>query len=198
MAKQIRPASFKRYGPREEAATGEFAPGDFILTHSRGVFGKLIRFGESIRYWGTDRKYTRWNHAALVVGSDGALVEALSGGVTNSNLAKYRDTEYHVVRLNPEDADSRDRAQAVAFAVWAVGDPYGWLTILNIGLALVTGCRFTFGIDGQMICSGLVARSLERTSVIFDGAPSNLSPADLAKQFEVEPPAKGTPIGTAA
>ena len=40
---------------------------------------------------------------------------------------------------------------------------------------------------GLAICSGLVARCLKRTSIIFDSAASNISPADLAKQFEVNP-----------
>ncbi|HEY7889850.1 MAG TPA: hypothetical protein VIC29_16640 [Steroidobacteraceae bacterium] len=184
---RARPPKVKRYGPAEEAVPGEYAPGDFILTHSHGLFGRLIRIGESLRYWGADAKYARWNHAAMIVSADGRLIEALSQGVVRSHISKYKSTEYVVVHLNDEDADDRDRQQAVAYAGYCVREKegYGWLTICNIGLALLTGCKFTFGVDGQVICSGLVARCLERTSVIFDGAASNVSPADLAKQFHV-------------
>jgi hypothetical protein len=40
--------------------------GDFILTHSRGIFADLIRLGQSFRYHGRDRKYIRGNHAAFI------------------------------------------------------------------------------------------------------------------------------------
>ncbi len=48
-----------RYGPGEEAAPADYHSGDFILTHSDNLFGRLIRFGESLRYWGEDAKYAR-------------------------------------------------------------------------------------------------------------------------------------------
>jgi hypothetical protein len=195
-------ARVKRFGLNEEATPADYAPGDFILTHSSGLFGRLIRFGESLRYWGDDAKYARWNHAALIATADGGLIEALSRGVTKTSISHYKPTEYFLVRVSEDDADARDRRQAVAYAeyCWDKHEEYSWLTILNIALALLTGCKFTFGVDGQVICSGLVARCLERTSIIFAGAASNISPADLAKQFKVDPPAPadaaiGTPPG---
>jgi hypothetical protein len=190
-----RPARVERYGPGEEATAAQYAPGDFILTHSNNVFARLIRFGESLRYWGSDRAFARWNHAALIVSEQGELIEALSRGVVQTHISRYRPTEYYVVRLNPDDADPREREHAVAYAMFCLGDPYGWVTIASIALALLTGCKFTFGVEGRVICSGLVARSLERTAIIFEGDAANVSPADLARQFEVVPPAAGTPIG---
>jgi hypothetical protein len=192
---RIRQPQVKRFGPGEEAIPAEYAPGDFILTHSNGLFGHLIRFGESLRYWGKNAKYARWNHAALITAPNGDLIEALSCGVVRSPLSRYMPTEYFLIHLHDDDADVRDREQSVAYAVYCLGQRYGWLTICNIALALLTGCKFTFGIDGQVICSGLVARCLERTSIIFDGAASNISPADLAKQFRVEPPAASESVG---
>ena len=191
----FRAPQVKRFGPGEEAVPSEYAPGDFILTHSSGLFGRLIRLGESLRYWGEDAKYARWNHAALIVSVEGELIEALSTGVVRSPISRYTPTEYYLIHLHEDDADSRDRQQAVAYATYCLGERYSWLTICNIALALLTGCKFTFGIDGQVICSGLVARCLERTSVIFDGAASNISPADLAKQFRVDPPSAKDPVG---
>ncbi len=123
------------------------------------------------------------------------MIEALSRGVVRTPLSHYTPTEYFLVQLHAEDADDRDRAQAAAYAEYCLGEGYGWLTICNIALALLTGCKFTFGIDGEVICSGLVARCLERTSIIFPAATSNISPADLAKQFGVTPPPQSTPIG---
>ncbi len=69
------------------------------------------------------------------------------------------------------------------------------MTIVSIALSLMMGGKFTFGFDGQAICSGLVARALERTSAIFNRDPAHIMPADLAKYFGVEPPPPGSDRG---
>ena len=56
-------------------------PGDFILTHSPGLYGELIRFGETLRYWGKDKVFAHWSHAAIFVNDTGDIIEALGGGV---------------------------------------------------------------------------------------------------------------------
>ena len=94
-------------------------------------------------------------------------------------------------------ANDEDRAEAVRFARQAVGVKYGWLTIANISLRLLTGCNLTFEIDGQFICSVLVARTMERTQAIFNRNTEGIMPADLAKYYQVEPPPPGTPKGKA-
>ncbi len=188
-------ASVRRFGPGEAPERTAYRPGDFILTHGASIFSYLIRFGQGIRFWGRDRPYTWWNHAALIVSEEGALVEALGAGVLRTSLTKYTPTEFHLVSIEGV-ANEHDREQAVRFAEWCVGMPYGYVTIVSIGLSLLTGGKFTFGFDGQAICSGLVARALERTNAIFNRTPSHIMPADLAKYFRVEPPPLGTPRGT--
>jgi cell wall-associated NlpC family hydrolase len=178
----------------EAAQPGEFDPGDFILTHGSAFYSKLIRFGQGLRYWGKNRKYTRWNHAAMIVSEKGDLIEALGCGVRQTHIDKYKPTEYHLVRLGAL-ADRRDREQVVAFARWCLGEKYGWLTIVSIAFTLLFGGKLDFGIEGQTICSGLVARAVERTNAIFDRTPSHIMPADLARYFEVQPPPKGTSKG---
>jgi uncharacterized protein YycO len=162
-------------------------PGDFILTHGDGFYSRLIRFGQGLRIHGEDRKYTYWNHAAMVVGQHGELVEALGQGVVSTNASKYQQREYTIVHIA---ASPEDRAQAVAFAEWAAArlPRYGWTTIVSISLTLLTGAKFSFFIDGEFICSGLVARALERTNAIFNRDPGHVMPADLAKYFQVEFP----------
>jgi len=130
----------------------------------------------------------------MIISETGDLIEALGPGVEKTHIDKYKPTEYHLVRLGSL-ADRHDRQQVVAFAEWSLGEEYGWLTIVNIALALLFGGRFDFGIDGQTICSGLVARALERTNAIFDRAPSNIMPADLARYFNVTPTTKGAAKG---
>ena len=190
------PAAVRAYQPDEHATPDQYAPGDFILTHNGGFQARLIRFGQSLRFWGADRKYTRWSHTAIIVSADGEIIEALGNGVVLNRLEKYRPTEYHLVKIDDIVAAPADRAQVAAFARWCLDQPYDWLTIVSIILSLLTGCKFNFGFDGQCICSGLIARALERTSVIFERTPSHMMPADLAKKFSVEPPPEGTSKGS--
>jgi len=187
----------ERYGPRERVATPHnpivpgtgkplARPGDFILTHSSGWYGTLIRFGEALRYRGADTVFAHWSHAAIFVDESGEIIEALGGGVQKRNISVYDETEYVVVHL-PEGTSALDRQHAVEFADFCLHDPYGWLTIVSIALCLLTGAKFSFGVDGQQICSALVARCLERIGEIFsEDDPWHLIPADLAKHFDVQ------------
>ena len=192
--KLVAQAVTRLYGPGEEAGVGEYEPGDFILTHGNSWTSRLIRWGQRLRFWGADRKYAWWNHAAMIVSSDGDLIEALGAGVLATNISRYKRTQYHLVHLGAI-AIPGDREQVVRFTKQCVGQKYGYLTIVSIALSLLTGGKFNFGFDGQFICSGLVARALERTSAIFNRSPSHIMPADLAKYFGVEPPGPSSAIG---
>ena len=185
----------KRFETGEAATEADFEPGDFILTHSSACVSRIIRWGQSLRFWGRKRKYTWWNHAALIVSQQGDIIEALGDGVEKNELSKYTPTEYTVVRIHPDLITAEDRNEVVNYAEWALGQEYGYLTIISIALSLIFGGKFSFFIDGQSICSGLVARALERTKVIFDRSPSHIMPADLAFFFDVEPPQRGSSKG---
>lgn len=169
------------------------APGDFVLTHGKSWTSRLIRLGQKIRYWGPDRIYTRWNHAAIFVSDNGDVVEALGNGVQRRNIAVYKNTEYHVVHL--QDVLDADRQHEIDFALACLNDEYGYTTILSIALSLLFASKFGFGIDGQEICSALVARCLERTGEIFPQDPWHMTPADLAKFFDVKPDDSQAPVG---
>lgn len=181
---EIHGASWAIYGPGEEARVGQFDPGDFILTKGSKWQNRLIRFGQALRHRGKNRQYIRWTHAALITSYDGELIEAVGAGVRRGHLSEYKETEYRIVRLGPL-ATINDRLQMVKYAKWCLKEEYGYSIICSIGISLLTGGKFRFGFDGQAICSGLVARALERTSIIFDKSPSHILPADLAKYFKV-------------
>lgn len=187
-------ASVKMFAAGVGAQPGEYDPGDFILTHGSAFFSKLIRFGQGLRFRGRNRKFAWWNHAAMIVSESGDLIEALGAGVRATHIDKYKPTEYHLVRLGSL-ADQHDRQQVVGFARWSLGEEYGFVIIVSIAFSLVFGGKFNFGFDGQTICSGLVARALERTNAIFDRTPSHIMPADLARYFNVQPPPPGTSRG---
>jgi len=183
-----------RHGPEGIVASTAEAPrpGDFILTHNDAWTSRLIRFGQRLRFRGAKAKYAYWNHTALVVDGEGTIVEALGSGVAQRSIHDYEPTQYTVVRIAASD---EDRAEAADFARCSIGAEYGFVTVVSIAISLVTGGTLAFAIDGQLICSGLVARALERTTAIFKHDPARIMPAELAELYDVEPPPPGTPKG---
>ncbi len=171
----------ERYAPGKSPM--EFDPGDFLLVKAHGLQGWLITLGQKMRIHGADRKYVKWAHAALIVDGDGLLIEAVGKGVRKFPLDRYNDRDYQLFRINASD---EDREQAVAFARWALDNHarYGRLAIVSIALSMLTGGRLTFFIDGQFVCSGLVASALERAGSIFNRNAANVTAADLAKYFD--------------
>jgi hypothetical protein len=167
--------------------------GDFILTHGTSWTSRLIRFGQKLRYRGPDKIFTHWNHAAIFINERGDIIEALGAGVQQRNIAVYRDTEYHTIHL--ENVIDANRIHEVEFAQACLKEHYGWLTIVSIALSLLTASKFGFGLDGQEICSALVARCLERTGEIFPTDPWHMMPADLAKYFDVRTADPNATIG---
>ena len=122
-------------------------PGDFILTHGGEFFSRVIQLAQGLRFTGKDQPYTYWNHSALIVSADGALIEALGPGIQRNTLAAYEGTQYTVVHI---DASDEDRKEMVAFAEHWVSrnGQYGWATIVSITLSLLTGLKLSFGFPG--------------------------------------------------
>ena len=162
---------------------GQFQPGDFILTHDNSWTSRLIRFGQRLRYRGSEAQFARFNHAAIIVSHSGQLVEAVGTGVKVSHISAYKKEEYALVRVY---ASADDRTQATQYANYCVGYKYGWFTILSLAWTLLTGGRFSFAVDGSLICSGLVAGALERTGAIWDRPATHCMPADLARYYDVK------------
>ncbi len=155
---------------RQQVQSGEAAlvPGDFIVTHGSGFVDSLIRLITR----------SHWNHAALIIASDGTLIEALGTGLTRDNIGKYRRRDYFVVRL---ELDEDDRAEVIAYAnaMLARHPKYGFLTIATIALRILTKMRLVIKKDGTFICSEFVARSLAQGGRIWFEDTSLITPADL-------------------
>jgi uncharacterized protein YycO len=172
--------------PPERVEPGRSAegvePGDFLLVATTKFGGRLIRLGQSLRIRGADRRYVKWTHAALIVDTEGTLIEAVGDGVRESSIAAYEGQEYLVVRIV---ASPENRAEIVDFARWALGRRarYNRLATVSMGLSMLTGSKLAFFIEGRFVCSSLVARALERSGRIFDRDPSHIAPADLAKYY---------------
>jgi uncharacterized protein YycO len=177
----ITPALDAVYSPAGNIYAG--APGDFFLTVKTSKMFKLISWGQKIRFRGDLARFAKWNHAGLIVGGKGEIVEATHKGVTVGNISQYFDREYIVV--TPKVSTQNDIIQEMQFAYWATGKPYGFVTIVGLAIWSLFGGRFDVSLDGTLICSGLVARALERAGYIFERDPSRVTPADLARHFNV-------------
>ena len=177
-------ANFERYGPGETAT--QFDPGDFILTHRHNPMAGLISLGEKRRFRGPDAAYAHWSHCALVVGADGALVEAESTGVRRSPISRYKEDEYHLVKLGPEFTPE-GRKLAVAYTEARVGQGFGYLALVGAALFVLFGWPLRLMRGDHQICSGLVVRALQKGGLLQDADPGLMLPADLAKIYNARP-----------
>ncbi|HXW23826.1 MAG TPA: hypothetical protein VEK73_03690 [Xanthobacteraceae bacterium] len=159
-------------------------PGDILLIRGVGWLGRSIRGYERICARGKDRAFAHWSHAALVVSPRGLLVEVLHTGIVLAPIEKYRDQDYHYVRLDLSDAA---RADAARYAVSCLRRKYGRWSFVLLAVAKLMGDRPRVPDRGQQGCVALIVRALERAGVPFDRRAADMSVADLAKRFGVLP-----------
>jgi hypothetical protein len=174
----------ERYGPGEHATDVE--PGDFILAHRNRLIGNLISLAERRRFRGPDASFAHWSHAAIAVDRAGRLVEDEMKGVVSSPLSKYRDREYHLVRLGV-DFDAAGRERAVAYAKGQIGQAFGFLDLFGAAVYLLTGWPLRLVRRDHQICSVLVVRALQAGGQLKELDPVLTLPADLAKYYGVRP-----------
>ena len=177
-------ATVERYGPGEEAV--DFAGGDFILAHRHNLIAGLISQAEKRRFHGPDAPFAHWSHAAVVVAADGSLVEAETAGVKRSPISRYRDDEYHLVRLGA-DFDAAGRSRAVAYAEGQVGQGFGFLDLLGATLYLMFGWPLRLIRRNHQICSALVVHALQQGGQATHLDPALTLPAGLAKLYDARP-----------
>ena len=171
-------------GPGQAPITG-LKVGDFLLVDRGKYAGRLIRWGQGVRFRGADRIYAQWNHAALVVSESGALTEALvKTGVTRSMISKYLGVRYVVVHTN---GASNDQQHLLRYSDRSVGEDYGFGNCLCVILGYLTFNRVCIGVQSPN-CSAHVARGQLRLGAYFDRMPEGLAPADLARYYSVVVP----------
>lgn len=105
--------------------------GQLVLVRTDGFVSDAIRAFQSLSDEGTpfDR---RWNHVAVMV-SRTQCVGAEPGGARKYPVAQWDD--YHISHI-PYTLQQAN--QAALFAVESIGDPYSYLDIGLIALALIT------------------------------------------------------------
>lgn len=165
-------------------APESFTAGDFTLhrattTKGRGgattALGKLIQAGERARFGDSD--FARWTHSTLIVSGGGDICEAIESGVALDNIEKYRNSDYIVVHAS---ASPVQRDLACGFAKTRVGDKYGIVNFIGLAFQALFGWSLSIHMDGQFICSGLVARATEKYIDAYPRSPENMMPGDLA------------------
>lgn len=163
-------------------------PGDFVLSRAHGFKHKIIKWGQGLRIADpAHRCYRDYTHAALVVSTDGDIIEAVGSGVRRSNLAAFVPRTYEVVHIT---ASEEDRGQAVAVAEYALGQHarYNGLATVSITWWAFTGSRLIFFTDGAFTCSGLVARAMLTIGAVFSVDATRVTPAQLAIYFSAPRP----------
>ena len=129
---------------------------------------------------------SRWNHASNIVDSgDGPfeVVEATGSGVVRSRLFSTKD-EIRIIHV--KYSDEEDRLNALAWAEARVGVRYGYFNAFMCGVNnVLAGLNLAIKKTDSIICSELVAESLEKAGFDFGQDSSQVSPGDLATYFKV-------------
>jgi hypothetical protein len=152
-------------------------PGDIGLTSQPGFVEWWIRFAQRRKYGNSP--VAKYNHAFMVVGTDGELIQATGSGMARGNLRDYAGQDVTLVR--PPYPNGPSAAVATMEELLAAHDNYGWLTIASVALTLMTGTKLRFGLSGTEICSGAVAYALTRSDIDCGDDESFDTPADLAE-----------------
>ena len=129
------------------------ANGAIGFCRSKGLIGRLIRLGERLRF----RKGIV-NHA-FIVHPSGKVWQAEARGVTSTRTLDEVAPGGKIWLLPfPEHVDVE---RVFVFCEQNVGKPYGWLTIFNLAIDIITPKWFpAFRSEGSWICSALVAEAL--------------------------------------
>ena len=176
------PLAYVRCGPGE--AISHPRPGDILLVRGDGWLGWSIREYERLCVRGKDRAFVHWSHAAVVVSPRGHLVEVGHDGVALVRIEKYRDHEYHYVRVDLSDSE---RDGVARYALSCVRQKYARWTFVRLAAAKLLRVRWHIPDRGQQGCVSLIVRALQQVGVPFERAATDMSVVDLAKRFGVRP-----------
>ena len=137
-------------------------PGTLVFCHGKDFIGKVIRFGEALRW----KRGARWNHVAIidrVVDGVPYVIQAEARGVTDIRRLDEITPggTYELVAL-PAGVDVE---QTLFFARQQVGSKYGFATIAALAIDIITPSWFPSMRPANKkanswICSAVVAESL--------------------------------------
>ena len=175
----------------------DLRPGDIILTARRwtNLGTLLIRVGNFFKRGYRDRI---WSHSAVYVG-DGKIVEALPGGVVETDLREgyfHRDRDLRVLRHRRMGAEKGE--QVAAYAREAVGHKYDGRQELYFVLNDLFAPSLRFALENRFFdrlfafrdayfCSELVANAFFRAGVYpFEREPRKIMPIDCLNPLQFD------------
>jgi hypothetical protein len=155
--------------------------GDILLVRNpnMGLAEKGILLGEWLH--AQTRPYA-WTHHSMFALSSTEVVQETGAGSVLTPLSAFDSWLYAVITINcPND----QKALAIEFENWTLGQKYGWSSIIGDGLDDLTGLSLSLSTHGRMVCSASVARACERMGLIPDKDPTAVVPADNARYFNL-------------
>ena len=157
-------------------------PGDIVLAHTKGLYGAAIRVAQWIRWKG----FNTWNHAAIVVSNDNGAVQCVQMAL-HCERVPLEDVAPAGKIIIVSAPDNVNVERAVVYAERQIGTKDGILTIFSILFNLFTPgfISIDFRRTHTLICSALVARSLEHGGWDCPYDPFFISPAQIAEVFDV-------------
>jgi hypothetical protein len=169
-----------------------YKPGSFFLAAAEGWAGYGISLGQTLA--GDPSRYT---HAGIIIGNDGACVEAEPGGARYGNVTSYKHTlisdapvQLEMARC-PNAYEVEIRRDVTLEAHQLIGTPYSALDYAALALLhlhLPSGwVRRRVQKSGHMICSQLCDAVFDRAGIhlFTDGRlPGDVMPSDLAAWAE--------------
>ena len=160
--------------------------GDVGLVKVEGFVGWLIDRAQRLNR--ANKKFAKYEHVLLCVGTDWALEGQPGGAVITRVSARYKDRPIVWVRPFPDLTDE-EMAKVGNEASKLVGTPYSFLDYLALAIR-----RFNLPFPGvekrvvstkHMICSQIITEVFRRMGRDpFPGEPSGyVTPADYAVEF---------------
>ena len=179
---KVAPRSYVPFGPDEVPLAlamsdrGLWEPGDVLLFHNP-------RF--NLMTWAIHvSTKSRWNHAALYLGN-GKYVEATASGVKVSSFEDRGHDQIIATRIVGMYDDEDDKNDVLAWAAGRVGTRYGYFNAFFCGLRHIFPGALQLKMGDSVICSELVAESLERAGMDFLKDSALVSPGDVAEVMGV-------------
>jgi hypothetical protein len=160
--------------------------GDLLLIRGRSWASAFVYLLERLRPRELGA-FGYWSHCAFVAGPTGLIVDVTNRGVVLRHISRYRDSEYHYVRL---DLTDEQRLSAIRAAAACLGRPYSLASFFLIGWNNLTPFHWKVADRGQNVCASIVARALAPCGIEFDRPPHELLASDLARHFGVTPEAR--------
>ena len=153
----------------------ELAPGWIVFAHSNGIAGRLIRFGERLRW----KRGSTWNHAAVISRITDGVPYIIQADIKGVNEAPLSTVGSYIVMAPPQGCDA---TAVLQFCSSQVGkSKYGLLSILSIAIDIITPNWFPeLRRDNTWICSALVGEALRFGGWLHPwGSVYTVTPAEL-------------------